>query len=78
MKILVLLALLIAKTNCKEFHIEGIPSDRPLNIGHRGSSGFNLNTLYKQGKHLLHTFHKINRLKFNLSLRDFVKNIGKS
>ena len=48
MKTLVLLALLIKSINCKEFHIEGIPSDRPLNIGHRGSSGLNFNTLYEE------------------------------
>ena len=48
MKTLVLLALLITNINCKEFHIEGIPSDRPLNIGHRGSSGLNFNTLYEE------------------------------
>ena len=41
MRIAILFALVIAQTNCKEFHIEGIPTDRPLNIAHRGSSGSN-------------------------------------
>jgi len=39
MKAVVLFALVIAQINCKEFQIAGIPTDRPLNIAHRGSSG---------------------------------------
>ena len=48
MRTVILLSLIITNIYCKEFHIEGIPSDRPLNIGHRGSSGLNFNTLYEE------------------------------